>query len=293
MKFLLAILFFPFFSSAQTTYTGTVTNKHTNAAVPYATVGLIKENTGINADENGHFVLKSSMPKLGDTLIISSVGYIPQRIALTGATDSNLNIQLTEQIAILNDVVVVPNYKWQKQVLNDFSGCGNNAVTSSGYLQQVAQHFIAPKENSRLISIRICRIRGNPSRSTFRIRVYGTDTLTGGPGEDLCDKVIEVNTAKPIVKLNVEEYKIRIPGKDFFVAIEWLKIPGNEQNIKYKTSTPPAFRHIMYSPVITWNDITGDSEPEAWQLNYNSKWKPLSTTLTHKKTLLIAATIKY
>ena len=72
MKILVSFLLFPFCSFGQKTFTGIVSSENGINKVPYATIGLIKENIGINADENGYFILNSASPKLNDTLIISS-----------------------------------------------------------------------------------------------------------------------------------------------------------------------------------------------------------------------------
>ncbi len=280
----------PAISFAQSTFTGTVIDKKNAAKLPFATVSLVKENIGVNSDENGYFVLKTHHLIADDTLVISSVGYVSKKIAVSIA-DSNLNIRLDEQIATLDEVVIDPNYKWTTSTLNDFANCGDHFIATSGYMQQAAQQFHISKEYARLVKLRICRAPGRPGKSTFRIRVYDIDTLTGGPGIDLCDKVIEVKSGNATVKVNLESYNISIPHQDFFVAIEWLKIPGNEQEIKHENpNVPPDYK--MYSPSIGWQDQT-EPQPEGWFLNYNGTWKQLNYTFKNRKTLLIAATVKY
>ena len=292
MRLIISILFFPFFAVSQTTLRGTILDKANSNKIPYATVGLMKENIGVNADENGNFILKLRSSKLNDTLIVSSVGFVTQKISIANILDTSLNILLAEQITILDEFFVIPNHQWTTSTLNNFSDCGNEFVASSGYLHQVAQHFLAPKNNSRLTKVKICRGPGKPKKTIFRIRVYDIDTLTGGPGADLCDKIIEVKSRNNYVNVNLEEYKLKIPHKDFFVAVEWLKIPDNEQEVRNENNYNIPFDYKMYSPIIGLTALD-ETKLEAWQLNYSSIWRPLSYIFKGKRSLYISAIIKY
>jgi len=93
MRIILFFLFFPIVVFGQKTYKGVVIDKENFLKVPYATIGLCKENIGINADENGSFTLQSLKPEPNDTLIISSVGFLTERIPISGNSDSNLQIR--------------------------------------------------------------------------------------------------------------------------------------------------------------------------------------------------------
>jgi hypothetical protein len=292
MRIFISILLFPFFAVSQTTLRGNIFNKTSSDKIPYATVGLMKENIGINTDENGYFILKSKSSKLNDTLIVSSVGFVTQKISITNVLDTIINIQLAEQITTLDEIFVIPNYIWTTSTLNNFSDCGNEFVASSGYLQQVAQHLLAPKENSRLTEVKICRGPGKPKKTIFRIRIYDIDSLTGGPGADLCNQVIEVKSKNNSARVNLEDYKLRISHKDFFVAVEWLKIPENEQDIRHENNNNIPLDYKMYSPIIGWSDLN-ETKLEAWQLNYSSLWRPLTYSNKGKRSLFISAIIKY
>lgn len=102
---------------------------------------------------------------------------------------------------------------------------------------QLAQHFYIQEKGAFLTHLKICAA-GNPlfnsETNTFRIRIYARDSLTGAPSNDLCNQTIQVTTKKQVIKLNLEKYNIYIPSRDFFVAIEWLIIPANEERRKVK-----------------------------------------------------------
>ena len=75
------------------------------------------------------------------------------------------------------------------------------------------------------------------------------------------------------------KYGIVVPTKDFFIAIEWLKIKKNESSADSKEET-------AYLPSVGWK-IKTDSTLNFWHLFYNNEW------YKHKEgTLLMSAILK-
>ncbi|MBS1928333.1 MAG: carboxypeptidase-like regulatory domain-containing protein [Bacteroidetes bacterium] len=293
MKTIIYLLLLPLFASAQPTYKGMVISEKDHKPIPFATVGLVKENTGINADENGYFELNSTHPQPNDSLIISTIGYVTQKLSLNKLPDTGIQITLTEKAIALSPVFISTQKNWTKETLNDYRDCGNSFYTSSGYLRQLAQHFSSPQEGAILTRLRICRSTGplfKPARTIFRIRVYDMDSLTGGPGQDLSPAIIEVKSRNSSISLNLEDYKIQIPHRDYFIAIEWLKIPYNERE-SFTATGPHKGINITYEPAIGWKEGK-HSIPELWEMTYQDKWHRVSNFLRNK-TALISAIIKY
>ena len=293
MRLFIIFLITPIIALTQTSFKGIIINSKTKAGVSFATVGLIKENIGTNADEEGRFTLTSGNRKQNDTLLISCVGYGTLKIPADNLS-SNISIPLNEQESKLAEVIISAKNNWTFATLNDFSNCGNNYVGSNGYQTQLAQHFQASTDNSYLTEIKICRMSlsiFDPEKTIFRIRIYDMDTKTKAPSSDLCDEVIEVKTKIKFINLNLEKYKINIPNKDFFVAIEWLKIPYNENKTKTKLNGKE-FEYIHYTPSIGWTD-TMNEKMEAWMLDYRNVWHPMFKMPHNKTSLSISATIKY
>ena len=293
MRLLIIFLFSPLYFFGQTSFNGTVINTKTKAMIPFATIGLMKENIGTNANEDGSFSLISRTNKANDTLIISCIGFITQKLPVDGNNKTNVVIELTEQFTILNEIVIKNKINWTTITLNEFSKCGNNFLTTNGYQTQLAQHFKVDKNNSLLTEIKICRRSMSiidPDKTIFRIRIYDIDTLTRSPSTDLCDKIIEIKTNGKFINLNVEKYRIFIPNKDFFIAIEWLKIPYNENKRKAKVNGKE-FEYITYSPSIgLTNNI--NKNMEVWMLDYNNYWRPM-LSMNNKTSVSISATVKY
>ncbi|TAF49497.1 MAG: carboxypeptidase-like regulatory domain-containing protein [Sphingobacteriia bacterium] len=293
MKNLIIVLVFPLNLFSQVTFEGKVINANSKAIIPFATIGLIKENIGTNANEDGQFTLQSKGTEQNDTLTISCIGYKAQKIPTRQKSEIGLIIELTEHTKILDEVVVKTKTTWTTETLNDFSKCGNHFITTSGYQTQLAQHFEVKEENSTLTEVKICRMSNAflyPEKTIFRIRIYDIDKITKSPSTDLCDQIIEVKTNSKVIDINLEKYKILIPSKDFFVAVEWLKIPYNESKSKIKVNGKEV-DHTTYRPNIGWTN-TANSKMEAWWLDYKNNWRPV-TSITNKTSVSISATVKY
>jgi len=288
MKILLLLLF-PFISFGQVFYSGVIVNKETKQGIPFATVGLIKQNIGTNADEGGHFKFNSNSSKL-DTFIVSSVGYETSKIPVDKVS-SFIQFELQPKEATLKEVVVVSNYNWKSTTLGKYSNCGSHYYTTSNAINQVARHFRATNANSHLSEIEICKYGIaviDPARTKFRVRIYSMDMLTQAPSKDLCDSIIELDVTGRRIKVNLEKYHITIPDKDFFVAVEWLRIPLNEEKNKSKFGGDKKIIYSSYSPLLAIKENLNDnSDLECWQLDYTGKWRPF------RWTLMISATVKY
>lgn len=292
LPLVLGFAILPILALGQITITGSVFNEKNNLPIPFATIGLVNENTGINANEDGRFRLNNPSQKLNDTLILSSVGYKTKKIAISIYSDTQINISLAEELIPLAEVRLAPNYKWAISTLNEFRDCGNYFVTSNGYLQQIAQPFRMPKKKGRLLEVKICTEKSKLPDRKFRIRVYDMDSLTGGPGTDLCTELIEVTTKGEAIIQNMKTFNIEIPGKEFFIGIEWLKISENERKLKGPENKLISNPKVYY-PMVAWREFTDNSFTEGWELNYNGTWQPLSQTFKRKKALYVSAKVEY
>jgi len=291
MKTLL-ILLLPTITFGQTVIQGNVVNKKTKLKVPFATVGLTGENIGTNANENGFFTFTQKVINLRDTLIVSCVGYETLKLPIENLPQT---IELYEKQVLLSEVTVTSKLKWEYVKLNE-KDCGNIGYTTRGIQTQIAQFFTSPSDNAILKEVEICK--SNPlfetNKSVFRLRFYEMDTVTKAPSYELCDDLIEVKTISKKTKVNLEKYKIHIPQRNFFVAIEWLKIPYNVNNEKV-TIDGKKEEYITYRPVLTCNHASEKSQYklgtpyEVWGLSYQNKWFPILWI----KDLSVSATVKY
>lgn len=283
MKQLLVFLIFPSILFGQITYSGKIVSKKSKEKIPYASVGLIKENIGTNADENGFFTLTGSISKEHDSLIVSCVGYETAIVEAKG--QSNCLIELEERPMILKEVIVNSKQNWNYKILNKLNGLGDACQTTSGQQVQIARHFATDIDNTILSKVNICKSNNLfiPEKATFRLRIYGMDAISKSPSTELCNEVIEVRTKSRVVNIDLEKYQIHIPKRDFFIAIEWLKIKENESGTK---------DHQTYNPCvgITFNKDKSYNT-EVWSLmNYK---KNFWMKMMNLKDVAISATVKY
>ena len=100
MVLMLACLLFSIHAWAQSIVTGTVTDQQ-NEPLIGATVIVKGTQTGVSTDVDGKFSIKAEQ---GKTLVISYVGYKTTEVPVKG---NNLTVALTEDQALLDEVVVV------------------------------------------------------------------------------------------------------------------------------------------------------------------------------------------
>jgi hypothetical protein len=287
---LLVFIFMPFFSIAQNIFEGVVINKSTKQPIPYVTVSLVKSKAGVNTDENGYFKITIPVKEAEDSLLFTCMGYAPLKLPIenTGKVwNANAKIELIEVARNLKEVVVQNNNFKNTITLNDFTEFSGSYYGDGSYITQLAQHFVAPSENAMLKEIKIAKFSIpilSPQKAIFRIRVYDVDPISRQPVNDLTDQIIEVKATGKLVKVNVEKYKIIIPNKEFFVAIEWLRIPYNAtQSIINEIETE-------YAPSIGFNK---NSAPymDVWELGSKNIWDKIPSYVISN--LAIAVSLKY
>lgn len=286
VKFLFMFLVFVMYSisiSAQKIYTGHVINKNTKQPVSYATIAFLKINKGTNANEIGYFTIDVNGNE-NDTLAVSSIGYNTLKMPVS-SLHYNISIELDEKPSILKEVTVQNAFK-NSVTLNKYSSCLLSHYATN---YKIAQHFTAPTKNALLSEINICK---SSRKATFRILVYDMDTITKIPTTELTDTIIEVNSEKKRVNINVEQYKIIIPNRNFFIAIEWLLIPENAYAETY-TINGEKKTMINYAPMISFKEIKEVEGIVALRQYYSGKWEDIVSSDGRKKRFLISVKLKY
>lgn len=99
---LLFLLFVPIFMFGQNTLTGTVTEQSTAISLPGVNVVIKNTSTGTATDFDGNYEIKVN---IGDVLVFSYVGY--KTIEITYSGQDSLNVQLDEDAAQLDEIVVI------------------------------------------------------------------------------------------------------------------------------------------------------------------------------------------
>jgi hypothetical protein len=125
------------------------------------------------------------------------------------------------------------------------------------------------------------------------------DSLTGKPSRNLGVKNLVVNNRKKqTVTIDTRKYKIKIPGKEFFVAVEWMFTLKNKRQINpsipLTTSEGRTLRTIAhsYQPFIGMID-SGSKESNVWVLTPEMEWKLYTHNMPYMTDLAMSAEVAY
>jgi TonB-linked SusC/RagA family outer membrane protein len=150
---------------ADITITGQV-NDEKGQGLPGVTVIVKGTTNGASTDAEGKFTL--TVPSSA-TLILSSVGYVSQEVAVAGNT--TLTVQLKPNTQDLNEVVVT-GYQSQKRA--DLTGAV--AVVKTAEIQGMTSNNVVNNLQGRVPGVQITT-DGSPSGSRTAVRIRGFGTL--------------------------------------------------------------------------------------------------------------------
>ncbi|WP_299556873.1 SusC/RagA family TonB-linked outer membrane protein [Seonamhaeicola sp.] len=166
-RLLLFLFFVPIGVFAQTIVKGTVTEKSTSIPLPGVNVVIKDSTTGTATDFDGNYQIEANN---GDILVFSYVGYQPVEITFTG--QATLDVQLTEDAAQLDEIVIIGYGSTTKK---DATG-SVEAVTSEDFTKG---NIVTPEN---LINGRIAGVSVNTSGapgSGSQIRIRGGASING------------------------------------------------------------------------------------------------------------------
>jgi hypothetical protein len=105
-----------FVSSQSTSYIqAKLINAEKKTPVPFATIRLKNVAKGLTSNADGGFIIPSDLQKVGDTLVISSIGYLSKEVVISELSRTKVNIiYLTESLESLDEVVIVSSKRKRK-----------------------------------------------------------------------------------------------------------------------------------------------------------------------------------
>ena len=169
---LFILLLIPAMIFAQSTVSGTVTEQSTSTPLPGVNVLIKGTSTGTSTDFDGNYTLSVNN---GDVIVFSYVGYATQEITYNGQT--TINVQLTEDAALLDEIVVIGYGAVKKE---DLTGSAD-LITSEDFNQGPvvsAQQLIQGK----IAGVSVTSGGGAPGEGqNIIIRGLGSLSLTSSP----------------------------------------------------------------------------------------------------------------
>lgn len=153
----------------------TVLSESTREPVIYASVGVINRNLGTVTDTLGNFSLKIPPEFIGDSIRISSIGYVAKTFAVKDINSIPDTILLADDAVVLSEVVVKPQ-KIKHRTAGRKSAGGFIYIYVEGY-KAAGQGLATPlkvKERAWLKELGFTIMTDNKplSKMKFRINVY-------------------------------------------------------------------------------------------------------------------------
>ncbi|WP_027384151.1 carboxypeptidase-like regulatory domain-containing protein [Epilithonimonas caeni] len=220
---------FAFVISHAQLISGTVLSKEDSKPVPYAKIGILNSNFGVQADENGKFQIQLDNVSKEKELMVAVPGYKQFRSTVEDFVKSNPhNIYLYEKVTNIQEVVITPqNYKEKNLGVNSKSKSmmfTPNMEKGNAVVEETAVEFSSGKR------LKINKINMNFSRfeSTTPIKVRYTvyDEKDGKPNNLILDNDIIATISKDNLQdstfsIDVSKENIWLQGK-FFVGIQFI-----------------------------------------------------------------------
>ena len=266
------------FAQQDKVLTGQIFDETTGETIPYATIEIFEKEIGTAANSKGIYSLQLPNDFINQTLSISALGYSKKEIQINNEFDiKNCSIYLEPQIYTLPEFTF-RDLSGQTEQLGNTPVDEDKGGSYPGLIigEQIAV-YMKPKTDYpaiiKFVSFHIeKKTRGFKRANTpFRIRIYGVDTISRGPGQDLIIEDLIVSGPKKggWFTVDVSSYQIPVPENGFFVAMEWIytddkyfytyinKYNNNMKETKYGQSL-----HIYW-----WN-----KESISWRNPLGKKW---------------------
>jgi len=85
---------------------GHVYDKENKAAIPFAAVGIVEENTGTVTNNDGFFTIKIPASLIGTSLVVSHLGYMSQSIPVSLLNEQKVDLYLDRRVISIQEVII-------------------------------------------------------------------------------------------------------------------------------------------------------------------------------------------
>lgn len=259
-----------------------VVDSDTKLPIPSVSVSIIRARLAINTENDGIFSIPGNLSTMRDTIIFATQNYRVFKFPIRELEDQD-SIQLV-RVAFL--APLKQSISKLDTLLNDFDSndvehyAGVSERAASFEWLQLAQRFDSPKIGGVLKNVSIYRLLFNyagTEYTKFRLRIYGLDSLTRGPGRDLCSKVIEAKSnGRRRIKIDLTNLNIIIPDPEFFVAVEWVRDFHNMGYVRLNNADGLTTNQVInYRPAIGISPVKTNNL-NIWGMNFRRAWLPYS-----------------
>ncbi len=244
-------IFFGFFylsDNAQNYLSFYIIDSTTGSPVPFAFIIDEGNEKGIITDEKGSFILLLS--DTNHSFSVTSIGYDTVKFKFNKFSDSM--IILPQRPFIMTTINVYGN------TCTESFGCSRKKKKFGEQLGGVGMEVAILMANDshnvgviKTIRFYIGKI-GYPD-TKFRAKIYSVDVTNGNPDTLLVmkDIILSADKGGKWVEADISNFNIRIPGKGFFVAMQWL--PDSKFYMREsRTAAGHSLGMTKSSACITW-----------------------------------------
>lgn len=283
-------------------------DQESGLAIPSVSVAIVKAKLLMTTEKDGIFIIPGDLKRMQDTIMFYVQNYSSLKIPLRELSNVD-TIRLRKNVYSGNNKM--KTFFKNDTLLNDYNRLDityyaglHNGDSEFQYLQ-LAEQFDVPRAGMFLKNVVINRLafyqyyitqyeNTELEYTKFRIRLYDVDAITGGPGKDLCNEIIEVKSSDQKQKdINLKSYNIVIPNKTFFVAVEWLRDYYNLGLVRiYNPGRKKMVNFVNFRPAIGISPEKG-KKLNMWALNLNHVWKPYTSYSPDFTDLAIKAIVGY
>lgn len=253
------IIFCISFCRSQVELEGNIIDSLSGNPIPFPTI--IVENTpfGTIGREDGSFQLKVKDSLLGNSILVTCLGYIPKRYSTSFFSSNNI-VVLNHNPIKLPEIAI--NSFVSTSVEKIIRVGSKNKKRNDGFFfetgWEVALFIPYYQLNSFLKKIRFYITNEGIPNSKFRAKIYSPKE-DGSPGILLVDTniVLQANKGNEWVEYDVSIFNILLPQKGVFIALEWL--PNSEaynerknNSISFRGSGQVLGATKLKQPYSTW-----------------------------------------
>lgn len=280
---LIVMLFANSLVSQNLTFQGKLVDKETKQPVVYANLSFLKSNKGVSTDEKGNFSMNLPKELLQYKIHISCLNYKDTIVFARQLQEKRF--ELTPKSILLNEVILQRNLErlvTLGRVKNEVFG-----VHTTG-LRMLAKYFAKGKRTKCCnyidkVSIHFSDRSRHRKKSKFRIRIFGKDSRSGLPKEDLLtvNLPVEIMDGQKQVDIDLSSYSIEMPDDGIFIAFEKLFIPFNA----YGKNDNKDENEQYYAPIIGYTKYAKADRNENFYFFSKGEWKrsPLNKAKGMKK----------
>lgn len=257
--YLLACVIVGLNASAQ--LAGVVIDAASGLPVPYVNLYVLNSQNGATTDSVGRFSIYDCNP--GDTLVVSSIGYVEKKVSLA---DAGKPILLAPKVYEMTEINVMPRSYNKQLVVNKLRKKEVNGYFKSTRPSIVARYFPYRSNYAATGFIKEIRVftKSDLPGATFNVRLFLPDSK-GEPGGDLLREAVlaEAKKGKDVLRIDLSEYSLPFPSLGLFVGVEWLMIDRNKKDFVYnEMSTSSTVNTYSYDP--QFGSVRRTVFPDTW-----------------------------